>query len=113
MSATRNTGDAGRTARAEPIDVRLAAIERAAEPKATAAIFGVRRGRAWDPASIAPVESQAQRAARRLAEFSRLREESGLPVAEAARMIGVSTPRGHVYERQRLARVAGAERGAP
>jgi hypothetical protein len=66
----------------------------------------------WDPAALAPMqdggpgfsapEASRRRRAARLAEFTGLRL-AGIPVAEAARRVGVNADTGRGYEKARLA----------
>jgi hypothetical protein len=87
-----------------PVDSWFSAVEARA---ATAGnIFSRRRGEDWDPARISPIVTPAQRAARRQADFARLREAEGLTVADAARRLGVHHKTACGYERAREDRLA-------
>ena len=104
------TRDRQAPARVAPVDEWLTGVREAAEPRTE--IFRTRRGRAWDPGAIAPIVPQEQRAADRQAEFTRLREEEGLKVGAAAKMVGVTHQTGSKYEALRKARLAGSDPAA-
>ena len=105
--AETKTATPAATAKAAPVDAWLTGIREAAELPAKP----YRRGgdESWTPGSDGPIKPQEQRAAERLAEFTRLREDGGLKVGEAARRVGVTHQTGSKYEAARKARLAAVD----
>jgi hypothetical protein len=74
----------------------------------------------WDPAELGPMETAPQGAARRmheereerLARFSAHRAE-GVPVQDAAALVGISPATAREYEKTRLGRLEAGTGGAP
>jgi hypothetical protein len=58
----------------------------------------------WEPASLGPVTTEAEKYEERVREFTRHREEQGLGIGRAAAALGLSDRSGTSYERERLRR---------
>jgi hypothetical protein len=104
MSETQGGRAAGRVV---PIDERLRQIEEAAEARGKP--YRREGDKDWAPGADGPIETPAQRAGRRRAEYARLRAE-GVRTPEAARLVGISVPTAYAYNRAlKAARAAEGE----